>query len=162
MHDFMWELCIKLFMKSHDFIWELCIKLFYVRVMHKINYEKSWLYVRKHVSRYLWKIAISFEIYDTIWQVCMWFLLKSMKWQVCKYDYDKICNGLCYDMKTVPMLWAYCIVRSCILVVHPVCLPYVWIPQPAATGGIRIYLDSLTLTHGGQQWVTAYDKWKIS
>ena len=141
----------------------------------------------KHVSRYLWNNVISFEIYDTIWQVCMWFHLKSVIWYdkyVCDfiwnlwYDmtsmyvisfeiyemtsmqvwFDKICNGLCYDMKTVPMLWAYCIARSCMLVVHPVCLLYVWSPQPVTTGEIGIYLDSLILTHGSQQWVTSYDK----
>lgn len=172
------ELCIKWFMKSYDFMWELCIKIIYekpcmilcedlcIKVFMK-NHDFMWEVMHHDV---LWKNVISFEIYDMIWQdmTSMYVIsfeiydMTSMQIWLWWNMNDKIRNGLCYDMKTVPMLWAYCIARLYMLVVHPVCLPYVWIPQPAATGGIGIYLDSLTLTHGGQQWVSAYDKWKIS
>ena len=121
----MWRLFIKLFIKCMILCERLFIKLF----------KKCMILWESYFVKYLWKIMILcdetcittfMKECDFVWN--LWYDMTSM--YVISFEiyemtsmqvwFDKICNGLCYDMKTVPMLWAYCIARSCMLVVHPV------------------------------------------
>lgn len=82
----------------------------------------------------LWKIVILCEeTYITTFYERLQFHLKSMIWydkiwQKCKYDYDDV--WLVRHVITYAMIW-----RWYMLVAHPMCLPYVWISQTAATRG---------------------------
>ena len=103
---------------SWNYLWNAW---FYVKIIHKIIYKRKIMILCNET-----RITTFMKEYDFVWN--LWYDMTSM--YVISFEiyemtsmqvwFDKICNGLCYDMKTVPMLWAYCIARSCMLVVHPV------------------------------------------
>lgn len=151
------ELCIKILMKSHDFMWRVMYQFIKSRNFFVSMKSRNFMWGNMYYN-ILWKIKISFEIYDMIRQEDM-----TRKY-ACIIMYEVWL--LIYVMAYVMIQRRYHMLRSILYGQDLYAgstpnMSFLSMGSPNCSHK-RNWNFLLTLTHKGQQRVMAYNNWKTS